>query len=372
MKTLVVAVALVAVAMPAYAQLDVLSKGLKRAQQVQDLQIGASEEQQIGAEVSEKLRTRFGVVQDKAVHTYVTSVGLLLARESGRADLPWKFIVLDTDGVNAFASPGGYVHVTRGALALARSEAELAGVLGHEIAHVTEKHTINAIQKSKAVQLGAEQAGGGSKALLVQAVAGKVYEMVIENNFDRGDENEADKVGIALAARAGYEPAGLADFLTTLADRNKSQKERNGLFASHPETRERIDRIRKQAASRNGSHALVAARYREHVRYESMDLAEVPQAPGGAAGLAGGSGASKAEDTKPEEKTAEEPPKKKGFGLSTLKKTLTPSSQSAQVSASGGARGVGPDRNAKGGSNPAIVAVEVTATELAAFKKGIA
>lgn len=372
MRTLAVAVALVAVATPAHAQLDVLKKGLKRAQQVQDLQISEREEQQIGAEVSEKLRTRFGVVQDKAVHTYVTSVGLLLARESGRAGLPWEFIVLDTDGVNAFASPGGFVHVTRGALALARNEAELAGVLGHEIAHITEKHTIGAIQKSKAVQVGADEAGGGSKAMLLQAVAGKVYEMVIENSFDRGDENEADTVGIALAGRAGYEPAGLADFLTTLAERNKGQKERNGLFASHPETRERIDRARKQAASHNGSHALVAARYRTQVQFESKDLAEVPQAPGGAAGLAGGSGASKAETTKPEDKPAEEPPKKKGFGLSTLKKTLTPSGQSAQVSASGGARGVGPDRNAKGGSNPAIVTVAVTPTELAAFKKGIA
>jgi predicted Zn-dependent protease len=369
MKRVVVAAALVGIAAtPAYAQLGALSKGLKRAQQVQDLQITESEEQQIGAEVSEKIRTRFGVVQDKAVHTYVASVGLLLARESGRPGLPWKFIVLDTDGVNAFASPGGFVHITKGALALAGNEAELAGVLGHEIAHIAEKHTIDAIQKSKAVQMGAERAGG-SKGALIQALTGKVYEMVIENSFDRGDEGEADRDGVSLAAKAGYAPAGLADFLATLSDRNKGQQERNGLFSSHPETRERIDRIRKQAASLKTGTALAAARYKEHITYEPKDLTEVPQAAEGAAGLAGATGSKTGE--KAAEKPAEQQPKKK-FSLGSLKKTIAPESESAQVSASGGARGVGPDRNAKGGPNPALVMVTVTAAELAAFKKGIA
>ena len=88
------------------------------------------------------MRARYGVVQDAAVHRYVTLVGTLLAKTSTRPNLPFKFIVLDTDGVNAFAAPGGFIHITRGALALMASEAELAGVLAHEIIHVTEKHTI--------------------------------------------------------------------------------------------------------------------------------------------------------------------------------------------------------------------------------------
>ncbi len=83
---------------------------------------------------------------------------------STRPALPWTFIVLDTDGVNAFAAPGGYVHITRGALALIQDEAELAGVLGHEIIHVTEKHTIKSMQKSKAVQMGASETLSGSSA----------------------------------------------------------------------------------------------------------------------------------------------------------------------------------------------------------------
>lgn len=363
---------IVALGTPAFAQLGSLKskaeQGLKRVEQTsKELNVTESEEQQIGADVSLRLRMRFGVVQDRDVHRYVSSVGMLLAQESGRAGLPWRFVVLDTDGVNAFASPGGYVHITRGALALIRNEAELAGVLGHEITHVTEKHTINAIRKSKAVQLGADRAGG-SKAALVKQMTSKVYEMVIENSFDRGDENEADEKGVRLAAKVGYAPAGLADFLTRLAERNRHQKERNGLFASHPETQERIASIRDEAAGLTGSHALVAARYSAHVKYEPSALTEVPQAEEGSAGLAGGS----SKPGEPQKAAEEQQPKKKGFGLSTLKKALSPQQQSAQVSASGGARGVGPDRNAKGGPNPAVVAVTLTAADLAAFRKGIA
>ena len=86
-----------------------------------------------------EIRKRFGVVQDPAVHKYVSLIGTTLAKQSERPGLNWTFIVLDTDGVNAFASPGGLVHITRGALALAKNEAEVAGVLGHEIGHVVQQ-----------------------------------------------------------------------------------------------------------------------------------------------------------------------------------------------------------------------------------------
>ena len=130
---------------------------LKKAQQFQDLEITDDDEQQIGAGGQREIRQRYGVVQDPAIHKYVTLVGTVLAQASTRPNLAWKFIVLDTDGVNALAAPGGYIHITRGALSLMKNEAELAGVLGHEIIHVTEKHTIRAIQKGKAVQMGADE-----------------------------------------------------------------------------------------------------------------------------------------------------------------------------------------------------------------------
>jgi beta-barrel assembly-enhancing protease len=370
MKKLIIAMAALAFATPASAQLGGIGKNLKRAQQIQDFNITDKEEQQLGANVSERIRDRFGVVQDKDVHRYVASVGLVLAADSDRPGLAWTFIVLDTDGVNAFASPGGFVHITRGALALIENEAQLAGVLAHEMVHVTEKHTINAIKKNKLVQVGASEAAG-DRVPLVDRLAGRVYEMVIENGFDRGDERESDEKGIKLAAKAGYAGHGLADFLARLAERNKGQQERNGLFASHPDTTERIAAIRKQATALKTT-ALVAERYEAHITYEPTPLTEVPQAIEGSAGLAGGSSkAAPAAGGEQQEEEAPPEPKKKGFGLGSLKKTVAPEQQSAQVSASGGARGVGPDRNAKGGSNPALVAVSLSAEEVKAFRQGI-
>ena len=144
------------VATPAGAQFGNLGKVINKADEVrQDLTFSDEEEQQLGGEISTKIRDKYGVVQDRAVHKYVTLVGSVLASASSRPNLKWTFVVLDTDGVNAFAAPGGFVHITRGALALIQNEAELADVLAHEIGHVTLKHTVKAIQKSKAIGLGA-------------------------------------------------------------------------------------------------------------------------------------------------------------------------------------------------------------------------
>ena len=185
----------------------------------------------------------------------------MLAQGSTRPSLPWTFIVLDTDGVNAFAAPGGYVHITRGAMALIKNEAELAGVLAHEIIHITEKHTVRAIQKNQAVQMGAAETLSGSAALMDRAVAA-VYENIVERGFGRGEENESDEQGVALANKAGYAPNGLVAFLTTLKDRNKESKEKRGLFASHPEMQDRLDRITKQIASKKlTATATVETRY---------------------------------------------------------------------------------------------------------------
>jgi predicted Zn-dependent protease len=365
-------VAMVALGAPAHAQLGGLGGALKKAQQIQetkqkfdDMTFTDAEERQIGEDVSEKIRQRFGVAQDPAVHTYVTLVGTTLVKGSTRPNLDWTFIVLDTDGVNAFASPGGLVHITRGALGLIRNEAELAGVLAHEIAHVTEKHTISAIQKGKMVQAGTS-ATLSDRAPFLDEIANRAYEMVLENNFDRSDELESDRVGVGLAQKAGYAAGGLGEFLRLLAERNKAQAERNGLFASHPETTERVDRIRQLAASAK-STALVEARYRASVPYPEVPITSIAAVPDGSAGLAG---ASKDDASAKEQEAAAA--KKKGFGLSALRPSVGQEQSSTQVSASGGARGVGPDRAAAGGSNPSLVRVSVTGAELDAFRRGIA
>ena len=354
-------------------QLGQIGKGIsvaKKANDVRDLSMTDKEEQDLGAAVSERIRTRYGVVQDAAVHRYVALVGTALAQGSTRPGLPWTFIVLDTDGVNAFAAPGGYVHITRGALALMKNEAELAGVLGHEIIHVTEKHTIRAIQKSKAVQMGAAETLSGSSALMERAVTA-TYDNIVERGFGRAEENESDEAGVTLANKIGYAPNGLTGFLTTLKDRNKESKEKRGLFASHPEMQERLDRIAKLIASKKlTATATVQPRFAKSITYKPVPVTAIAMVDPGAAGLTGG-GATASEKksgaTKPAETT--EQPKKKGFGLSNIMPSGGGEKKSAQVTASGGARGVDPEKDSKGGSNPKVVPVKIVAADVTAFKK---
>ena len=336
---------------------------LKRAQQARDLVITEGDEIRLGQAVSDKVRARYGVVQDEAVHRYVTLVGTVLAISSSRPGLPWKFIVLDTDGVNAFAAPGGFIHITRGALALLGSEAELAGVLAHEIIHVTEKHTVKAIQKGKMVQMGAEETLGNQSVF--NKLVEKTSELVMAG-FGRAEELEADRAGLRLSNQVGYAPAGLEAFLQRLSDRNKAATEKQGLFASHPEMKERLDLLAKQvAAEKLASAATLELRYRKFITFKPKAQTDIAAVEAGSAGLAGGSKSNKS--AKEEEKT--EAPKKKGFGLGSLLKPTGTEAKSAEVTGSGASRGVDTERNAKGGSNPAIVVVNVQMADINAFKK---
>ena len=368
MRTIILAAAFVALCSPAHAQLgDFLKKAGEQKKKLDDVMVSAEEERKIGEDVSAKIRQRFGVVQEAGVHKYVALVGIVVARQSERPTLPWTFIVLDTDGVNAFASPGGIVHITRGALGLIKNEAELAGVLAHEIGHVAHKHTVNAIQKNNAVKMGTN-ATMADRAPFLDQLANKAYEMVLENAFDRGDEADADKASVEYTQKAGYASGTLADFLTRLDDRNKDQPARNGLFASHPETKERIEKIRQLAGAKTG--AVVETRYKKIIKYEPTPITSIAAVVDGSAGLTGSTSTKDGDKSaeKPQDKKAEEP-KKQGFGLGNLKQTVAPESKSTQVSASGGARGVGPDRAAKGGGNPTVVKVTNSDAEVEAFKR---
>lgn len=372
MRTAAVVIALLVAAPPAHAQFGALGAIKKRADQakkVASLSISDKEERQIGEDISQRVRTEFGVVQDAALTKYVALVGTVLARASSRPDLAWEFIVLDTDGVNAFAAPGGLVHITRGALGLIRSESELAGVLAHEIAHITKKHTVNAITKSNTVKLGTEEAGNRGRGYVIGVLVDAAYENIVENGFDRGDENDADQEGVRLANKAGYSAAGLTIFLNRLADRNKNRKERNGLFASHPDTSGRIERIGRQIRSEKlTAAALGDTRYLATVKYEPKAVTEIVTTTPGAKGVAGGD-----PDEKKETKEGE---KKKGGGmLGGLGSRLSGGKQkeSTQASASMGGRAVDrPDRFAKGGPNPNKVRVTLSPAEIDAFRKGIA
>jgi predicted Zn-dependent protease len=371
MKCAALVVAAVLIASPAFAQLGGLINRAKTANDAKSkydhLNITEQEERQLGEQVSKKLTDKYGVYQDRDVAKFVTLLGGVLAQQSSRPGLNWTFIVLDTDAVNAFAVPGGLIHVTRGLLGLAGDESELAGVLGHEITHVTAKHTIRAIQKSKSISMGTERAAGGSLSGILAKMGERAYYLVLDGEFSREDENESDKIGIQLANKLGYAPGGLVGVLRKLDSRNNGREERNGLFASHPAITDRIGKLEREiAANKLTGTAKGRARYAQTIHIEAKPVTEIAMAADGAAGLAGG------DKGKSKDASSKQEPKKKGGLLGKFTTSSSEQKQSSQTVASAGARGGFPDRDAKGGANKTPLGIKVTPAELDAFRKGIA
>jgi predicted Zn-dependent protease len=360
-------------AAPARAQLGGLGKlkkigdkAVDAKQKYDDYNITEKEERQLGEQVSLKLRDHFGVYQNADVTKYVSLVGTTLAKASKLPDLDWQFIVLDTDGVNAYAAPAGIVHITRGLLGLIKSESELAGVLGHEITHITNHHTVDAIKQAKGVTMVGDAAGsgGGLRDKFIAEFAAKAFNKIFEGEFSQSDENHADEIGIQLANKVGYAPNGMVDVRKKIDARNGGREDRNGMFASHPATKDRIAKLEKQIkAEKLTASATADARYKQHITFDAKPVTEIAMDVSGAAGLATG-------DKKKEDEKKPDDSKKKGGLLSSL--SGGKQTQASQQTASAGARGGLPDRDAKGGPNKNPLSVKISAAELEAFKKGIA
>jgi predicted Zn-dependent protease len=203
--------------------------------------IPVAEEIQIGHTVSASLLGAAPLTDDARRQAYVNSVGMWLAMNSGRPDLPWQFGIIESETVNAFAAPGGYIFVTRGLVERCNSEAELAGVLAHEISHVVAKHQLADIQKNarKGVLLDvASLKSGGLTGDAARAVARVGMEGYVRG-LSREDELEADRMGVELAARSGYDPYGLVIVLQTLE--SEGQDSSTAMFLkTHPAPSDRI------------------------------------------------------------------------------------------------------------------------------------
>jgi predicted Zn-dependent protease len=366
-------------ATPVHAQLGgalgKIKKGADTAadakQKADALNFTEAQERQLGEQISLSLRNRFGVMQDEKVTKYVSLVGGALAQASERPKLDWKFIVLDTDAVNAFAAPGGIIHVTRGLLGFCTNEAELAGVLGHEITHVTAKHAVKFVRESKAISMGTDVAGkGGNVDFLIAKASERLGHFLLDNEYGQAQEDQSDEVGIRLASKLGYAPSGLAEVLKRIDARNSNRQAKNGMFSSHPATKDRIANIQKEIQKEKlPGTATVQARYKQNITFEAKPVTDIAVDTSGASGLA--SGDKKKDDDKSADDKKDDKAKK-GSGLSSVTDG-NKQAQSNQQVASAGARGVGvPDRDAKGGSNPNTLNVKVTPGEIDAFKKGIA
>lgn len=213
----------------------------------------ASSEASVGASENQKVVQSMGIVDDQRLISYVQSVGNRIVPYTERKDVNYTFTVVDSPVVNAFALPGGYVYVTRGLLALANSEAELAGVIGHEIGHVTARHSAERYSQGVLAQLG----GAVLSTAINQPGASDLIGLgtnLYLTSYSRGQENQADNLGVRYMNSAGYDPRGMAEFLKLLS-RNEAleAKERGGsgnatpsFLMTHPVTADRVTTVSAQ------------------------------------------------------------------------------------------------------------------------------
>lgn len=215
------------------------------------------DEIEIGREEAPKLIKEFGgPYEDRRLQSYVDSIGRDLARTSEMPDLPYEFHLLNSPVVNAFALPGGQVFITRGLMALAANEAEVAGVIAHEIGHVTAQHTVDRLTRSQLATVGllALGIGLGSRAVADAASYGA---QVYLAGFSQSQELEADTLGVRYMSRAGYDPDAMATFLSTLRAHSQVEAQIMGLppgsvdqaniMATHPRTLDRVQQARALA-----------------------------------------------------------------------------------------------------------------------------
>ncbi|MET0093823.1 MAG: M48 family metalloprotease [Sedimenticola sp.] len=207
--------------------------------------VSPQEERAIGVESSALLLGAVPLARDKRLQRYVNLVGHWVARHTERPDLNWRFGVLDTDDINSFAAPGGFVFITKGLIRQLDNEAELAAVLAHECAHVVQRHYLAAVQKNARLDLSANLVSAATKSNR-REILGKVLSGSRElyaRGLDKSDEYEADRMGAVIAARAGYEPFGLHHVMQRLAAVNPNDASLSFLFKTHPSPGKRLDEL---------------------------------------------------------------------------------------------------------------------------------
>lgn len=216
--------------------------------------LSENQEIDLGRANDPKVRAQFGVYDDETLQAYVQQVGEKLAAQSHRPGLIYRFAVLDSPDVNAFALPGGYIYITRGILAYLNSEAELAAVLGHEIGHVTARHGVRQYSAATAASIAA--------SILIQNPLGRdlfgVLGGALLSGYGREHELESDRLGAEYLARSGYDPQAMLGVIGVLKDQEEFDKERakaegreprkyHGVFATHPSADQRLQEVVKQA-----------------------------------------------------------------------------------------------------------------------------
>lgn len=211
--------------------------------------VSESQEMQMGRDAAKQIEAKYKVSTDRKAIAVVQEMGRKMAAVSPRPKLPWQFKVLENKEVNAFSVPG-YVYVNRGLLDFAGSDrAQLAGVIGHEIAHTTRKHAVRQYEKQVGLSIGIEVLLKKRDARNIGGFAANLAML----GYSRSDEFDADRNGVRYVYAAGYDPNGMVRFFERL--QQKEGKDSGGLtvyFRTHPKTSDRISRVRKEIANIRG------------------------------------------------------------------------------------------------------------------------
>ncbi|HEY0144119.1 MAG TPA: M48 family metalloprotease [Thermoanaerobaculia bacterium] len=224
------------------------------------------EEADIGRVVAARVLKTYPLSKNEKLQQYVSLVGHTIAQYSARPTLEWHFAVIETPVVNAFSCPGGYIFVTTGALKAIQSEAELAGLLGHEIAHATQKHILKEVKRANTISAGMDLAkttssGSFLNDSLGEKISNLAYEKLFTTGLSRRDEQEADRIGVEIAQAAGYKAAEFIHFLETLGELEGSAQMKV-LTSTHPSAAERIPTVKKAVGNATDGEVL-ADRWKE-------------------------------------------------------------------------------------------------------------
>jgi predicted Zn-dependent protease len=221
------------------------------------------QEIEIGRTISGRLLGAYPLVNDKELQNYVNKVGRWVASQSERKELDWQFGVIDADSINAFSAPGGYIFLTKGLYQILNNEAELAAVLAHEIGHVVQKHQIKILQESAMIHFGRllVETALDQNTMVVNNLIGYGAEM-LSRGLDKNAEFEADKMGVVLTARAGYNAYALPIVLQEIGHAGMNDhSDVELMFKTHPHPNERLDNLAPGMQGFSGEGQMLEQRF---------------------------------------------------------------------------------------------------------------
>jgi len=200
--------------------------------------VSTQQEVEMGAQYATQINQQLPIVQDPEINRYINVLGDSIARVTGRTDLDWQFFVVNSPEVNAFAVPGGFIYMNRGLIERAQNMAQVAGVLGHEIGHVTKRHSIDQMQKQQGANIGLTLGCILAPSVCNNQAAGALINVggsAVFARFSRQDETEADVEGVQYVTRAGIDPRGIPGMFRILLDERQARPAGvEAWFSTHP------------------------------------------------------------------------------------------------------------------------------------------